>query len=229
VLPLQALHQLEVGAEKLAHTAGIVSLHRQSATTFGSVEGEGRQNKVPAYSQRAPHGLQVCLAIDFLRKEVEHCSIVPKVDLCWQPHISGISGDPGHRLAPRSQASPSDLERRFGNIHHSQVIVASVEEAIHQKRGAPSDVDDGAVFCRRNCADQVQSGGRLSLEPTDFVKGLRLPHVLPMRFRIHRLPPGIGEYHERDTRSSIPESPLHYYFTPKPRGRNPDRRTRLTS
>src|SRR2546429_131449 len=95
--------------------------------------------------------------------------------------VQNIGLDPSDGIRPRAEASAGYGECGGREIEDREIVVARVQQAIDQRRGTPTDVDNGAAGGRAEALNQVQRTLRVDLIPADLRRELGAVDVLPVR------------------------------------------------
>lgn len=186
--------ELEILAEASDELRAVVSLDRQATTPLRPLERERRHDNVATDPKRTPNGVQVASLIGVVRQEMKHGPVVPHVHGMREAEAAGIRDEPSHAGGTITETGAGYVQGSLGNIHHDDAGIAGFQKPVHERRRASANVYDLDVQVRRNCADQLDSGSRVRLKPTDLVGPLGRPYLLPV---------GLGVFHAQPTITTI--------------------------
>ena len=82
-------------------------------------------------------------AVGRLREEMEDGAVVPQVASVWRElNLGDIADEPRYMLCGSPQSLLRRVNRGFGNVQDSDVMVAAREEIVDERGFAPSDVNN---------------------------------------------------------------------------------------
>jgi hypothetical protein len=116
---------------------------------------------------------------------MEYRSVVPEAKAMRRFERGHVSFKPLHTSGSRTEPSACLSQHDSGHVEHGESGIAGIEQAVNERGGPPTNIDNASILAQPGCSDERQSKLRAALIPAHVLWPLGLINVIPVLLTVH--------------------------------------------